>query len=252
MTRTYRTSGFAQMAGTTVRTLHHYDRLGLLKPRLRTAAGYRLYEDKDLERLEQIVALKFLGLPLKQIGTLLKDGTVRLADGLSTQRRLLESKRAMLERAIQAIREAELHLKANGEAGTAALKKIIEAIEMENNNDWMEKYQTEESRAKIEARKQLWSPELQERVSREWNELIADVKAALGTDPAGEHGQALAARWQKLVQGFTGGDPDITASVGRMWQDRSNWPKHMDTKAPVIDAGVWAFIGKAMGAGKAG
>jgi DNA-binding transcriptional MerR regulator len=246
MGQTYRSRGFAKLAGTTVRTLHHYDRLGLLKPRVRTAAGYRLYEEKDLERLEQIVALKFLGLPLKQIGTLLGSGTVRLTEALAMQRWLLESKRQMLDRAIQAIGEAQSHMRANGGAGTEALRKIIEVIEMENNNDWMEKYQTEESRAKIEGRKQLWSPELQERVSREWNELISDVKAAAGTDPAGENAQALAARWKTLVEGFTGGDSDITASVGRVWQDRSNWPKHMEQKAPVIDAEVWAFISKAM------
>ena len=51
---------FAELAGVTVKALHHYDRLGLLKPR-RTDSGYRLYTERDLERLEQIVALKFLG-----------------------------------------------------------------------------------------------------------------------------------------------------------------------------------------------
>ena len=62
----HRASEFADLAGVTVRTLHHYDRLGLLKPH-RNGSGYRLYRESDLERLEQIVALKFLGLPLKDI-----------------------------------------------------------------------------------------------------------------------------------------------------------------------------------------
>ena len=61
---------FADLAGVTVRTLHHYDRLGLLKAR-RSDTGYRLYSERDLERLEQVVALKFLGVPLKQIKALL-------------------------------------------------------------------------------------------------------------------------------------------------------------------------------------
>ena len=55
--RTYRIREFAQLAGVTVRALHHYDRLRLLKPR-RTQTGYRAYDSKDLEILEQIVALK--------------------------------------------------------------------------------------------------------------------------------------------------------------------------------------------------
>ena len=56
----YRVSEFAEKAGVTVRTLHHYDRMGLLKPSGRTNAGYRLYGERDLVRLQQIVTLKFI------------------------------------------------------------------------------------------------------------------------------------------------------------------------------------------------
>ena len=52
----YQAQEFAQRAGVTVRALHHYDRLGLLSPNGRTAGGYRLYVDRDLVRLEQILA----------------------------------------------------------------------------------------------------------------------------------------------------------------------------------------------------
>jgi DNA-binding transcriptional MerR regulator len=240
----YRAQQFADLAGVTVRTLHHYDRLGLLRPRRRSEAGYRLYEDRDLERLEKIVALKYLGIALADIAALLDRGSIQ--EALALQRRLLMQKRLMLDRAIQAIEEAQ------AQAGsTPALKKIIEVMEMETKNDWMEQYHTEESKAKAEARKHLWSPELQERVSRQWSELIADVEAALGEDPAGENGQALAARWNGLVGEFTGGDAALTGSLGRMWQDRANWPADMDTKAPRIDPGVWAFISAANAVKKA-
>jgi len=63
----YQVHEFAQLSGVTVRALHHYDREGLLKPAARSAAGYRLYTDRDLVRLEQIVVLKFLGLSLREI-----------------------------------------------------------------------------------------------------------------------------------------------------------------------------------------
>jgi DNA-binding transcriptional MerR regulator len=227
-----------------VRTLHHYDRLGLLRPRRRTDAGYRLYEDRDLERLEQIVALKFLGLSLANIAGLLDRGSIM--DALALQRRLLLEKRRLLDRAIRAIAQAE-----SQSGASPALKKIIEVIEMETNNDWMDKYHTEESKAKVEARKHLWSPELQERVSRQWNELFAEVEAALGEDPAGPKAQALAARWKALVEEFTGGDKAISQSVGRMWADRDNWPKQMDEKAPRIKPEIWAFIAKVNAARKA-
>lgn len=241
----YRARQFAERAGVTVRTLHHYDRLGLLKPRRRTDSGYRLYEDRDLERLEQIVALKFLGLSLGQIRTLLEKGPDNrsVTAALALQRRLLLEKRRMLDRAIEAIAEAQLQ-----SGATPALRKIIEVMEMETKNDWMEKYHTEESRAKVEARKHLWSPELQERVSRQWNELIADVESALAEDPASEKAQALAARWKALVDEFTGCDKDIADSVGRMWADRTNWPEDARQKGPVIRPEVWGFISRANGA----
>jgi len=241
----YRAQQFADRAGVTVRTLHHYDRLGLLRPRRRTEAGYRLYEDRDLERLEQIVALKFPGLSLAQIRTLL-DREADMTVALDLQRRLLLGKRKMLDRAIEAIVEAQAQ-----SGATPALRKIIEVMEMETNNDWMEKYQTEESRAKVEARKPLWSPELQERVSRQWVELIADVEAAMGEDQAGEKAQALAARWNALVGEFTGGDAAIAGSVGRMWADRANWPKDVDAKSPSIKPEVWGLISRANAVRKA-
>ena len=78
MNKLYRVQEFAELAGATVRALHHHDRLGLLKPG-RTGAGYRLYSLRDFERLEQIVALKFLGIPLKQIRTLFSREASRAA-----------------------------------------------------------------------------------------------------------------------------------------------------------------------------
>ena len=185
----YQTRQFASLAGVTVRTLHHYDRLGLLKPR-RTEAGYRQYQTRDLERLEQIVALKFLGLPLKEIRVLLDRNAMELPDALGMQRRVLEGKRKLLEQAIHAIQEAESAMRAGQPADSAVLKKIIEVIEMQNSTDWMSKYQTPEARARIEARQGEWTPELQARVSQQWTELFADVRAALGEDPAGERAQA--------------------------------------------------------------
>jgi DNA-binding transcriptional MerR regulator len=89
LTKVYRVQDFAKLAGVTVRALHHYDRLGLLRPN-RTEAGYRLYYLRDLERLEQIVALKFLGIPLKQIRRMFQRGTSEMSDSLEKQRRVLE------------------------------------------------------------------------------------------------------------------------------------------------------------------
>ena len=174
----FRAKEFANLAGVTVRTLHHYDRLGLLKPR-RNNSGYRLYLESDLERLEQIVALKFLGLPLKAVRELLGSEAPGLRAALRMQRCALEEKRKQLDRAIGAIRDAEIVVARGEPAGAAVLKKIIEVIEMQTENEWMKKYASEAAQAKMDARKGEWSPELQERVSKQWIELIANVQAAM-------------------------------------------------------------------------
>jgi MerR family transcriptional regulator, thiopeptide resistance regulator len=244
----FRAKEFADLAGVTVRTLHHYDRLGLLKPR-RTDRGYRLYRESDLERLEQIVALKFLSLPLKEIRGLLDSPAPELPAALRMQRSALEEKRKLLDRAIGAIREAEALVASGRPASAAVLKKIIEVIEMQTNNDWMKKYASEAAQLKIDARKGEWSPELQERVSRQWTELIAEVQAAIsaGEDPASPKAQALATRWKELVEGFTKGDPDVTQAVGDVWKDRANWPEHAREQAKgfQITPQMWQFIGSA-------
>ena len=128
--RGYRVAEFAGLAGVTVRALHHYDRLAVLRPK-RTESGYRLYSLRDLERLEQIVALKFLGLPLKEIKTLLGREARRLPEVLRSQRLALEEKRRGLEQAIHAIEDAEQAIACGNPAGVQVLAKIIEVIEMQ-------------------------------------------------------------------------------------------------------------------------
>ena len=143
----YRIREFAQLAGVTVKALHHYDRRGLLKPR-RSGSGYRLYVEHDLARLEQIVALKFLGLPLKEIKTLLDRDIPRLPEALRLQRTVLEEKRLLLERAIRAIVNAEELLQSGKEAGAAAIKRIIETMEMQT--EFMKNYYREEACGRLQ------------------------------------------------------------------------------------------------------
>lgn len=241
--KVYQAHEFAALAGVTVRTLHHYDRVGVLKPSGRTEAGYRLYAARDLVRLEQIIFLKFVGLSLKQIGGLLNGKAANLPAALRSQRRALEEKRRRLDAASQAVAEAERTIVPGREPDWQIFKNIIEVIEMQNNTEWMMRYYSDEARAKVEERKKLWSPELQEKVSKQWADLIRDVEAALGEDPASPRVQALAERWRKLVEGFTGGDPQIQAGLNALYADRTNWPAGFPK--PYSEA-VQAFMMKAL------
>ena len=238
--RVYRIREFATLAGVTVRALHHYDRLGLLKPSARSRSGYRLYRDCDLVRLEQIVVLKFLGLPLKEIARLLKKQSP-LPETLRRQQVVLAEKRRQLDMAIYAIEQAERSARSSSGPDWDLFKQIVREIEMQNNTEWSKKYYTPEAKAKVEERKTLWSHELQAQVTKQWTELVGDVEAALGDDPAGPTAQALAARWRTLVEGFTGGDPEIQKGLNAMWHDNANWPAEERARFH-IDPRVQEFI----------
>src|SRR5437868_2813547 len=95
------TSKFATLTGVTAKALRLYEKRGLLKPR-RTGAGYRRYSYSDMLRLERVLALKALGLPLKQIAALTRDGA-KAPELLSRQRALLAERRQRIDRALTAI-----------------------------------------------------------------------------------------------------------------------------------------------------
>lgn len=241
--KAYYAQQFAEIAGVTVRALHYYDRLGLLKPRHRASNGYRVYSDTDLGRLEQIVVLKLLGLQLKQIRRVLDDQST-LRETLHRQSRMLLEKQRQLEGAIHAVESAEKSLKSRREPDWKFFRRILKEVQMQNDTNWMMKYYNEGARAKIEKRKALWNPEMQAQVTKEWEQLFADVEASLGENPASAKAQALVARWRKLVYRFTGGDLEIQKGLGAMSADSANWPKAAQSYRVRPD--IQAFIVNAM------
>ena len=241
----YKVGQFAETTGVTVRALHHYDRIGLLKPSGRTESHYRLYTDRDYARLQQIETLKFIGLTLKQIKDVLDGNDLDLGATLSLQRRLLRDKKSQIELALRAIEEAQRSMQPSDTPDWAALKKVIEVMRIQNNNEWIKKYYSAEAQAEIANRAQSFTPEMQAKVQQDWKDLINDVEAARSRneDPAGVTAHALAERWVNLLQGFTGGNREVQKGLNKLYADQSNWPSTF--QKPFSDE-VAAFIKKAM------
>ena len=103
----------AAVAGVTVRTLHHYDRIGLLRPSERTAAGYRSYDVRDLDRLHQVLVYRGLGFPLEEVATLLDDPDADPAAHLRRQHRLLRDRLERTSAMVAAV-EKEMEARAMG------------------------------------------------------------------------------------------------------------------------------------------
>ncbi|MFI7284778.1 MerR family transcriptional regulator [Micromonospora chersina] len=102
----YTVGQVARAARVTVRTLHHYDEIGLLSPSGRTAAGYRRYDDADLERLQLIRYYRELGFPLDEIAEILDDPAADPVAHLSRQHELLSGRIGKLQEMVAAIERA--------------------------------------------------------------------------------------------------------------------------------------------------
>nr|WP_312870887.1 MerR family transcriptional regulator [Gordonia asplenii] len=93
----------AKLTGVSVRTLHHYDEIGLVVPSRRTSVGYRLYADDDVERLLQALTYRELGFPLEQISTLLDDPSADALTHLQQQHDLLRQRIGHLQHMVVAV-----------------------------------------------------------------------------------------------------------------------------------------------------
>ncbi len=237
----YKVGELARMAGVSIRTLHHYDQIGLLPPTRRTESGHRLYTRADVERLQQILSLRQVGLPLEDIRTLLeRSGSTRrvleihlayLRERVAAERRLCARLEALVE-----------HLDSAGEVSIQELVTTMEAMAV------VDKYYTPEQMAQLRRRAEEVGEARIREVEREWAELLAAVRAemAKGTDPTGEPVRALARKWSSLIREFTGGDTGIAKSLQRMWQEETSI-QGTDT-AEMRQMGE--YIGKALAAEK--
>ena len=186
--RPYRTREFSQLTGVTVRTLHHYDRIGRLIPG-RSQGGHRLYSARDLEALEQIIALKRLGVPLKTIPMLRRAGAATFATALRAQRRTLETKRDLLDRAIRAIRRVERGLRAASAFDPTVFTRILELTDMQNTADW--KIAFEAFMEEWADRRKTLSHDALAGLAAEKESLTSEIDRALNVNPDGPKAQAL-------------------------------------------------------------
>jgi DNA-binding transcriptional MerR regulator len=228
----------------TVRTLHHYDRIGLLRPSARTGSihstGHRLYTAADVARLQQILSLKMLGFGLEQIREYLSRGdyeprrVVRLhlerVRGQADELRRLAERLAALADALD-------------KAEVVSADEFLATIEMMT---MIEKYYTPEQLAQIEARKAALGEERIKEANAEWPGLFTAVRAEMdaGTDPADPKVQALARKWYGLLDEFTGGDPGLFNSTRNMYANEDQI-REMDVKAM---RPMFAYIRKAAAA----
>jgi DNA-binding transcriptional MerR regulator len=234
----------ALRTGLTVRTLHHYDEIGLLKPTLHTEAGHRLYTAGDVARLQQVLSLRQLGFTLEEVGNCLNRADfsplevvglhlARLREQVELQRKLCER----LEAIAALLRMAE-------EVSADDFLRTIEVMTM------MEKlYTPEQVKQFAEVGKQVGPDEIRA-IEEAWTALLAEVRANHDLDPASPQAQALAQRWEELstrtMRGFQA-FPEVKQAIADNYQ-QGKFEGH--PHAP--QAADFAFIERVKVAGKHG
>ena len=183
----------ADLAGVSVRTLHHYDAVGILSPQERSPAGYRVYSHADLERLQQVLFFRELGFGLREIKAILSDPSFDRRQALRDHRELLCSRRERIERLIGAVDGTLASLEGGSELSEEAMFQGFDNAEYEEEvrRKWGHTAAYKESRERAEAYSQ-----------DDWNDIMQQQQTIL-RDIAG-----LADR--------SPDDPDVLDAVRRM------------------------------------
>lgn len=235
----YTVGTLARLAGVTVRTLHHYGDIGLLAPRARSAAGYRLYDAADVDRLTRILYYRDLGFGLDDVAALL-DGDTDPADHLRTQHRLLTERLARVQELVTAIeREMEAHMSGIRLTPEEQLEIFGETWDPAYQAEAEERWGDTAAWSQSQERTAQWTREDWERVKTEGDALNARLAEAFtaGVEPGSVRANELAEQHRaelnrfydadhelhRGVVGFTTGDERFRAQFEELAPGLSDW-----------------------------
>lgn len=199
----------SKLTGVSAQTLHHYDRIDLLKPSIRLANGYRVYSEKDLLKLQQIIALKFFGFALSPIKGLLTSNAGAL-EHLTTQAQFLEQKANSLLDASTALKSIISDVKDDKSIPWKTIIQLIEVYRMTQQleHSWVKEIFTPEELkqyATFEAEMKSHSTaEQRAAFEKNWANLVAEVKNNLSKDPTSEIGIQLGEKCMQWVNSIYG------------------------------------------------
>lgn len=203
----------AKRAKVSVRTLNHYDHIGLLKPSALSDSGHRLYKEQDIEKLQQIISLKSIGLSLNEIERLLKQGGFGLKETLSVQREAIQFK---IENFKKMERMLQLLLKKLDNNYNLDIKELLTLM---NEVKKMEEMYTPEQLKKLQERLEQFPDEVK-RVEKEWPILFSQFEKALhqGLSLECSEVQKLAEKAQHFIDLFTGGEKEIEKKLDQFYE----------------------------------
>ncbi|MDY7229500.1 MerR family transcriptional regulator [Hyalangium rubrum] len=229
-------SQVARLAGVSVRALHHYDEIGLLRPSGRSEAGYRLYEQRDLQQLQQVLFFKELGFALEEITRIMGDPAFDLRAALRMQRQLLTERATRVHALIGAVDAALESL----EKGTVMTKEEMFEVfgdfdPSKYEDEVRERWGNTEAYKESARRTSKYAKKDWERIKAEGEQISRDLAAQLAagkapTDPRvmelAEQHRGYISRW------FYPCSPEMHRGLGELYVNDSRFTENIDKERP--------------------
>jgi MerR family transcriptional regulator, thiopeptide resistance regulator len=216
---TYTVKQLAQLAGVTVRTLHHYDEIGLLTPPVVGANGYRYYDNQSVLRLQSIRFYRELDFSLDAIKAVFDQPKFHPVRALREQRAALEAKLGRLHRLITTIDETIRHLTGEKNLSTKQLFAGLTPEEEENNADEAAKRWGEKSVRASQKKYSAYTQGQKQQIATEGNSIYASFVAAIPQGPASAEAQAIVLRWRKHLSYFWTPNDDQCVGLAAHYRD---------------------------------
>ena len=198
----YTVKQLSDLAGISIRTLHYYDEIGLLKPDSVGANLYRYYGDASLLKLQQILFYRELGLSLEAIQEIITRPDFDLLAALESHRQALQVRRERLDRLIQTVDDTLLHLKGKKEMSKRQLfAGFTEEQQEQYAKEAAERYDPETVKASNKKWKQ-YPPEKKQAILAEGNAIYEDLVSAMPKGPASSEAQAGIDAWRRHLEYF--------------------------------------------------
>ncbi len=240
----YMTVGeLAKKMNTTVRTLQYYDKEGLLSPSAESEGGRRLYSQKDMVQLHQILSMKYLGFSLDDIKNRLiaLDTPAEVAEALTQQADAIREKIEALNQVLVAIEALKAETQRMQAVDFGKYADIVALLQQKSSGYWVVKHLDEKM---LSHAKTHFTHESGQAIFQTWQQLCQEIAKLQmqGKAPGSEQGQAVAKQWWDMVLQFTGGDMSLLPELMKFAENKENWDEQWEQKQALAED----FIKQAM------
>jgi len=232
----YSVGQVADLAGVTIRALHHYDEIGLLSPGGRSAAGYRIYEEPDLERLQQVLFYRELGFALEEIAAIVNDPHTDSVGHLRHQRGLLTRKIERLQKMVAAIdhemEAREMDIKLTPEE---RLEVFGDFVPEEHAEEAKQRWGGTDAYQQSQRRVSNYTKEDWLKVKAEHDEVATTLTALFESGAAPDSEEAMAAaeaHRRHISRWYYDCSPEIHQGLGEMYVSDKRFRANYDALAP--------------------